>query len=277
MMDQPPKKPNAGGAKWLVTFADLMALLMCFFVLLLSFSEMDVQKYKEVAGSMANAFGVQRKVPANEPPMGTSFVAKEFSPGQPSSKPISVIENLAMWSPLRVRRGRPSQDEGKDIAERIRQGLAREIELGLVQVVLEPDRVIVRIRERASFPSGSAELLQPFRPTMAKIGEILNSTTSRIVVAGHTDSFPISNARYRSNWELSSARAVTVIHELLRSTSIPPSRFVLEGYADVRPIASNDTAKNRALNRRVELIVERDSRPLPDSESETAHRDGELS
>ncbi|MDX1657154.1 MAG: flagellar motor protein MotB, partial [Candidatus Competibacteraceae bacterium] len=84
MLEAPPEKKKAAGAPlWLATFADLMSLLMCFFVLLLSFSEMDIEKYKQVAGSMAQAFGVQKKVTAHDTPMGTSYVAREFSPGRP--------------------------------------------------------------------------------------------------------------------------------------------------------------------------------------------------
>ena len=84
MYDEPPvKAPDAGAPAWIMTFADLMSLLMCFFVLLLAFSEMDALKFKQLAGSMKMAFGVQRDVKAKEIPKGTSVIAKEFSPGKP--------------------------------------------------------------------------------------------------------------------------------------------------------------------------------------------------
>ena len=88
----PPKKQESKGAPaWVTTFADLMSLLMCFFVLLLSFSEMDLNKYKQVAGSMRNAFGVQREIKTMAMPKGTSVIAQEFSPGRPSPTPLNVI------------------------------------------------------------------------------------------------------------------------------------------------------------------------------------------
>ena len=89
--EAPPQEEDAGAPAWVMTFADLMSLLMCFFVLLLSFSEMDLQKYKQVAGSMKNAFGVQREIKTMEMPKGTSVIAQEFSPGRPSPTPLNVI------------------------------------------------------------------------------------------------------------------------------------------------------------------------------------------
>ena len=87
----PKKEESTGAPAWVMTFADLMSLLMCFFVLLLSFSEMDLQKYKQVAGSMKNAFGVQREIKSMAMPKGTSVIAQEFSPGRPSPTPLNVI------------------------------------------------------------------------------------------------------------------------------------------------------------------------------------------
>ena len=92
-------------------------------------------------------------------------------------------------------------------------------------------------------------------PILKKINEVLTQTDGLIAVAGHTDNIPISTSRYRSNWELSTSRATSVVHELLRYNTIPPERFVLEGYADTRPLAPNDSAENRATNRRVEIVV----------------------
>lgn len=258
MDDQQAKRAAAGSPMWMVTFADLMAILMCFFVLLLSFSELDVQKYKQVAGSMAKAFGVQRQIVSDDPPMGTSFVAREFSPGRPDPKPIQIIMNQSLPVVPTVQRASPTKNPVAEMVERLRDGLENEIARGLIDVETQPDHVIIRIREHGSFPSASAELLRPFRPVMAKIGTLLEDADARIIVAGHTDSLPISTGRFRSNWELSSARAATVLHELLTTTTIAGDRFVLEGHGDVRPIAPNDTAENRALNRRVELLIEHD-------------------
>ena len=92
--EAPAKKAEKGAPAWVMTFADLMSLLMCFFVLLLSFSEMDVSKYKEMAGSMKNAFGVQRDIKVKEPPKGINVIAREFSPGRPEPTTMNVIRQM---------------------------------------------------------------------------------------------------------------------------------------------------------------------------------------
>jgi chemotaxis protein MotB len=259
MDEPPPKKQPAGAAMWLVTFADLMALLMCFFVLLLSFSEIDVQKYKQVAGSMAKAFGVQRKTVADQAPMGTSFVAREFTPGRPNSRPIdlSVAQTIPSLAPMQ--RAPTAHDTTEKIAELLKKGLEDEIEDGDVEVFTEEHSVVIRIREKGAFASGQAELLAPFHPTLEKIALLLQDPNFRIIVAGHTDSVPIRTSRFRSNWELSSARAVTVIHALQKATGMAAHHFVLQGYGSVNPIASNDTSEGRALNRRVEIVIRHDA------------------
>ncbi len=89
--EAPAKKGDEGLPAWVMTFADLMSLLMCFFVLLLSFSEMDVSKYKEMAGSLKNAFGVQRDIKVREPPKGINVIAREFSPGRPEPTIMNVV------------------------------------------------------------------------------------------------------------------------------------------------------------------------------------------
>ena len=116
-------------------------------------------------------------------------------------------------------------------------------------------RIVIRIREKGSFPSGDARLNPGFIPILGKIHDVLLETDGRIAVAGHTDNVPINTARYRSNWELSTSRATSVVHELLAPEQMDAERFVLEGYADTRPLVPNDSAANRAKNRRVEIIV----------------------
>jgi len=114
---------------------------------------------------------------------------------------------------------------------------------------------VIRIREKGSFPSGDARLNKEFLPIIGKIQTVLIKTNGQIAVAGHTDNIPINTPRYRSNWELSTSRATSVVHELLRNGEMLPERFVLEGYADTQPLTTNDTSDNRARNRRVEIIV----------------------
>jgi chemotaxis protein MotB len=142
-------------------------------------------------------------------------------------------------------------------AELLKAALQDEIGQGMVTVEREGAKIILRIREKGSFRSGSASLDAGFYDVMDRISSVLQDTPGDIVVAGHTDNIPISSGRFRSNWELSSARAVTVVHALLRNPNVKPERVLIEGWADTKPLLPNDTPDNRAQNRRVELLVRR--------------------
>jgi chemotaxis protein MotB len=271
-----------GLPQWMATFADLMALLLCFFVLLLSFSEMDVLKYKQVAGSMAQAFGVQNEITADGIPKGTSVIAQEFSPGkpQPTLDPIiqqqtvdnseqslqtgqsdfgvdsDAIESTeATAEELLVEKLESLQEQTLQDVEKIRDVLEDEISQNLVDIEAGFRSIVIRIRERGSFDSGSAVINPDFIPVMAQLREILGNVDGRIAVEGHTDNVPISTPLIPSNWHLSSQRALSVASELLLDDTIPDARMMVIGYADTRPHEPNDTADGRAHNRRVEIII----------------------
>jgi len=284
--------PEEGLPAYMGTFADLMALLMCFFVLLLSFSEMDVQKYKQVAGSMKAAFGVQNKVEAKDIPKGTSIIAQEFSPGKPQPTLITAINQQTIDTDrqtLDFTEGQgedESQGEGKETSEstsedslqinptylvtteskeptpetealalKIAQEMGDELDSGQIEIVAQGKYLVFRIREQGSFESGEATMKRGFLPVLKKIRDILKDTTGRITVAGHSDNRPIYTKRYPSNWELSGARAATVARELLSSKELDRKRFSIIGHADTIPIKPNNSRANRAYNRRVEIII----------------------
>ncbi len=276
-MEEECPKCETGLPAWLATFADLMSLLMCFFVLLLSFAEIDAIRFKKMADSMRDAFGVQREIPANEIVKGISLIKQEFSPSTVTDpSPVNEIRQQtreAEKENLDVKDGDKDslevdeevmeavaekiQEEVEAQAEELKEALHDEIAEGLVTVETEEAKIIVRIQEKGSFSSGSASLDPGFLEVMGRIGEAVARSPGRVVVAGHTDDVPISTARFRSNWELSSARAVTVVHALLKNREIDPRRVLIEGHADSSPLAPNDSSENRAMNRRVELILER--------------------
>jgi chemotaxis protein MotB len=245
------------------TFADLMSLLMCFFVLLLSFAEMDALKYKMVVKSLDNAFGVQREVIADAVPVGTSIIAQEYSPGDPKPTPLKVVRQETVDDTrekikVTMDAEEVAQQQAQEIAEetqKFREALDEEIKEGLIEVESQFSRIVIRIRENGSFPSGDARLNPSFKPILKKIHDVLIDTGGQIAVAGHTDDVPINTPRYRSNWELSTSRATSVVHELLAPGDMKPERFVLEGYADTKPLVPNNSPENRAINRRVEIIV----------------------
>jgi len=265
-----------GAPAWMATFADLMSLLMCFFVLLLSFSEMDVEKYKQIAGSMKLAFGVQNRVKVDDIPKGTSVIAREFSPGKPEPTIMDTINqvterntenSLQVGNPdapklddeqtreLLEKKVEALLEETKEDAEELREILAQEVQTGKVDIETEGRSIIVRIRENGSFPSGSATLNADFLPVMDRLREALLEIPGTIAVEGHTDDVPISGGRFRSNWDLSASRALSVTHELLKSGELSNDRLMVVGYAETEPFTNNESPEGRAMNRRVELVI----------------------
>jgi len=272
-------EPKAGAPAWLATFADLMSLLMTFFVLLLSFSEMDVEKYKQIAGSMRMAFGVQDQVKLEDIPKGTSIIAQEFSPGRADPSPLETIQqitadttrpSLAVGTPDSAPRDmsdaqmREAVEQAMQVllletesdADKLREILESELETGKVDIETDGRSIVIRIRENGSFPSGSATLNDEFLPVMARLRDALTEIPGKISIEGHTDDVPMSaGGRFRSNWELSASRALSVTHELQKDDLLPNDRIMVVGYAETRPFTFNATPGGRALNRRVELVI----------------------
>ncbi len=280
-----PACPPPGSPGWMGTFADLMSLLMCFFVLLLSFAEMDAMKFKRLAGSMAQAFGVQAKIDVKNPPKGTSFIAQHFSPGRPEPTPINEIyqhsddiDRLSLdvecAAEYDVEAGAEDKEAGIqeaiEVAERVEEliqetkndavdlakGLSEQIAKGEVEIETQGRQIVIRIREKGSFGSGSASLADNYIPLMQEVRDVLATKDGSISVQGHTDNIPISTARFRSNWELSTSRAVSVAQELLSEGVINPRRLEVSGFADTQPLDTNETSLGRAKNRRVEIVIQ---------------------
>ncbi len=229
MADDDEKQPECppGAPMWMVTFGDLMSLLLTFFVLLLSFSTMNAPKYKQVAGSMKDAFGIQKKVHFTGRPEGQLMVSAEFL-----STPMAI----------RVQRA-------------IKEVVARESG-GLVDVEQTKEGVVVRVKDAMGFDFGKAQLRPGFKPLLDRIGKIIKKTGSTVIVSGHTDNIPLrKGGKFLSNWDLSAARSVAVVNYWVRRFHIPASHMSAVGYADGKPLASNDTAKGRSLNRRVEFKI----------------------
>jgi flagellar motor protein MotB len=156
----------------------------------------------------------------------------------------------------------------KDHGNAILKALEDEIMSGLIDLEVKKEQIIIRIREKASFPSGSADLIEPFKAITGRISDVFKDFDGLIIVSGHTDNVPIHTDRFRSNWELSSSRAVSVILELSKNKLLSNKRFKLAAYADTQPVDTNDTAKGRAKNRRVEITLDYSS--LSDDMKEAA-------
>ena len=263
---------------WLVTYGDLMSLLLCFFVLILSMAEIDIIRYKQLADSMSNAFGVQRELELESVPKGTSVVSTEFRPGIPDETIVDVVQQETRdqtRNSLRIGNPNSPESEEKDVrdevltydevmaliketqldAEMLRRLLKTEIKEGQIDVESTARTILIRIREKGSFASGSALLNSSFVGVIDKIANGLTQIEGRIAVEGHTDSVPINTFAYPSNWDLSAARSVAVVRRMLDTAPLEPKRVTASGFADTRPQAINSTFEGRARNRRVEIVV----------------------
>jgi chemotaxis protein MotB len=254
-----PKKVVAGAPLWVVTFADMMTLLVTFFVLLFSFVVIEEQKYKAQAeyiraGFTASVFEQMRgRVEVGKTGDQQGSIVPNF-PTLPSAPDLREDNELrpsgATDNPAPVE---PSTAE--QVEDAIVDKLSGMIDMGDVTVERLEDEVIIRLQDRFAFEVGS-EVIQPqFRALLMEIKDLLSRVEGEFLVSGHTDDLPIQTARFRSNWELSAARAASVVHELTEDGTIPPGHFRVEGYADTQPIAGNDTEQGRSRNRRVEILI----------------------
>ncbi len=222
----PVDEPKAGAPEWVVTFGDMMSLLMCFFVLLLSFSTMESERFKVVAGYIREAFGVQVSERFTEVPAGETLVAESFN--EPSSAALAV-------------------GEIKKIAE--------ELDLdSFVEIEIDKDQIKVSLTGELGFAPGQAELDPAVLPLLDEAAHIASSWGASITVAGHTDNTPTRSARFPSNWELSATRAAAVVR-YLRRQGVPGAHLEAVAYADTRPLTENFTEEGRRRNRRVEILI----------------------
>lgn len=220
-------RKSQGAPSWMITFGDMMALLLTFFIMMLSFSTMDQAKYGQIAEALETTLGDgwQRKLGV-------------------------VVGQRASADPAAIAAPQPASLESD-----LNATLAEEIRRHHVDVSMRGQAVVVRLPEQVAFATGSDTITHDFTAILRKIAPLLERADGRIVVSGHTDDRPIHTPRFRSNWDLSAARAVSVIHYLLAHTSLPPRRLVAQGLADTQPLEANDSAANRALNRRVEIAI----------------------
>jgi chemotaxis protein MotB len=193
---------------------------------------MDRKKYRMVSGSMAQAFGIQREKPVFESPKGQKMIAKEFDQAIVSTKIEESIQ--------------PIIDELENEYKELKDAV--ELEIG-------EDTVTIRMMGETTFDTGKAELHPAFGPLLKKIGAVLSQTKGEIIIAGHTDNIPLSGGLFGSNLGLSMARAGSVAEHFLRTSAIDPKRLSTMGFGEYRPLASNDSARGRRKNRRVEIIV----------------------
>lgn len=248
----------AGAPMWMVTFADLMALLLTLFVLLLTFSEMDAIRFKSIVGSMKSAFGFTREVREQGIVQQEGTLIGEFlrdaTPEAPRiTMPIPEPQPATVGAEAAVSR----EEAAEKLAAALQDTFDKIAAASEVEVQRNGGDVVVRFPNRIAFPSGSAGIDDEFAAILNRVAPVLAQVKGDVLVAGHTDDVPIrQGSRYRSNWDLSAARATSVVHWFINRNNLPLERFTVQGFADSRPLVPNDSDENRATNRRVELVIQ---------------------
>ncbi|MDD5659166.1 MAG: flagellar motor protein MotB [Actinomycetota bacterium] len=259
--------------RWLTTYSDMITNLLVFFVLLYSISMVDLAKFKEIATTLSSAFGTgfiefidketKNNSGKNEGGSSPVIIFDRFVP--PVIKDVEKIGEDFYRGKTDISEEDLEKDKvfvSDDEAELL--GIARDIKNKItdanlgenVSITIEDGVLIIRIKsEGVLFESGSAELKSNILPLLNIITDSLKFYRGLIMVEGHTDNVPINTIKYPSNWELSTARAVSVLKYWINNKMVLPTDIVAAGYADTKPIDTNETEEGRAKNRRVEILI----------------------
>jgi len=221
------KKKKTGGDGWTTTFSDLMTLLLTFFVLLFSMSEISDEKFSSISTSIQGALIGEAG--------GESILEGADSNGAEATNDI----------PLEV-----SQMYGEAMTIIEEEGISEE-----VSVSSDQDGVYIDIQESILFDLGQSNISEVGRGTLDSLSELLLFNDNDIIIEGFTDDVPMNSARYPSNWELSAGRAMSVVRYLAEAQNIDPKRLSGRGYGEFNPVEPNDTPENRAANRRVNIVL----------------------
>lgn len=222
------KREENSGGDWMTTYGDMVTLLLCFFVLLYSFSSVDAEKFNLMIE------GLQGK-------LGVLSGGKTISDGQLINKGIDSID------PSVNRFGEVYDSLSNKISE---EGLEEDIKLEITEKGLT-----IHFSGKVLFDLGRAKIKDNSRKILNDISGVIRELPNDIMVEGHTDNLPINSSRYPSNWELSTARATNVVKYFIEKNGLSPQRLSAAGYSKYKPLEQNDSQENRSLNRRVDVVI----------------------
>lgn len=257
------KASSSGSPAWMATYSDLMSLLLTFFVLLFSMSAVSEEQFKAVAESLRVALA------------GSSNDSiLEDSGSSISDLNASDIEEVEQISPedMTVENPESSAQSESVIPEEV-QELYETANQYMVENGIESDLTISRdaegvyidIQESILFTSGSADITTSGEETLGTLSGLFDLFNNKIVVEGYTDNVPMNTAKFPSNWELSTGRALAVLRYLSEQSGVAPERLSAKGYGEHSPVVPNDSDENRALNRRVNVIIMHEDREEVDN------------
>lgn len=249
--------PHPSHDRWLVSYADFITLLFAFFVVMYSTSQVDQRKVGKLALAIQVAFQELGVFPTSNTqiPMDT----REPMP----FNTVQAIENAQHTAALGriapsaqgVLSGAEENGDLSSLRRDLEQALAPEIARQEVALRSVPDGLVISLREIGFFDTGSAEIKATSQPAFRRIAQLLLTRPYRIRIEGHTDDIPIHNSRFADNWALSTARSAGLVRLLIVKYGFQPARLSAAGYAEYHPIASNEQAQGRALNRRVDVVI----------------------
>ncbi len=250
--------------RWLVSYADFITLLFAFFVVLYASSKADQRKQQQVSQAIDSAFHMLGLFPTAARSTASlksiSVVSKDEA-----VTPLNIVMGEEVMSPAAVK------EDLAEVQKRLEKMLSNEIAQHTVSIAMGKDGLVISLREAGFFSSGSATPHKETLPVLKQIADTLGKTVYDLRIEGHTDTVPIHNEEFDSNWELSSARATRLTRIFLATGAIQPQRISAAGYAEYHPVATNDTPEGRAENRRVDLVV------LPRTQVNLAMPDGDAS
>ncbi|MDP1558015.1 MAG: flagellar motor protein MotD [Nitrosomonas sp.] len=230
--------------RWLVSYADFITLLFAFFVVMYAISSVNEGKYKVLGHSLVNAFGSHSSSPGQ-------FATHDLSS---TMIPLPILREPEPEADEQAKKKDAQQKEMRRMATDIMQALAPLVQNGKVSVTQSAQGITVEINASVLFSPAQAQLAESSSLTLRAIAEVVKGHTHEIRVEGHTDDLPINTLSYPSNWELSTARASSVIR-LFIDNGVDTSRLTALGYGENRPVALNNTPEGRARNRRVTIMI----------------------
>jgi chemotaxis protein MotB len=243
MARRPRHTSHENHERWLVSYADFITLLFAFFVVMFASGQTDRAKAQQMSDAVTSALANGHFSATLAAVLGGT-VGEKGGGNQQRNGPGGMEKAL----------GDPFVELVPSL-ERLNRDLAPEIKEGKLQVELQARGLVVSLREAAFFASGDDRILPQSVATLSKVAEVIQRLPNPIRLEGHTDSVPIHNSRFQSNWELSAARSIAMLNLFQQRLDVAPGRMAVAGYADTVPVAENDTPEGRTRNRRVDIVI----------------------
>jgi len=231
---------HSNAERWILPYADFVTLLFALFVAMYAMSQQDKGGPERLSESVREA------VKTGGVPTALRSLMASHDGSRPPSPPGSSARPGQPFS------GDPSLEQP---FQKLNDALKKEIGAGKVELRLGKRGLVVTLQEKSFFPSGDDTIYVDSYPAIAQVAAVIADLPNKVQLEGHTDSMPIHTSRFRNNWELSSARSISLLELFQTKFGIDPGRFTVAGYAQNVPVASNDTAEGRARNRRVEIVI----------------------